>query len=165
MPVDDLEVGYEATVMGLTSAIRPEIVWHSAYVEPKQMARSLGFILKGDNPFGHDRWQRSSPRQRVCLSTARAMKLLRLMEPAFWLAFVISSPRRARLVPLIAARYVVPAWYGARALSHLVDEADAPILLKAPTLFDTTVAAMATPGIRLAAWLKGHMDSWRNYAK
>ena len=165
VPVDDLEVGYEAMVMGLTSAIRPEIVWHSAYVDPKQMTRSLGFILKGDNPFGHDRWQRSSPRQRLRLLMAHALKLLRLVEPAFWVAFVISSPPRARLVPLIVARYVVPSLFGARALSHLVEESSSPILLKAPTLFDTTVAAVATPGIRLVAWLKGHMDTWRNYAK
>lgn len=164
VPVDDLEVGYEATTLGLTAAIRPEIVWHSAYVDPKQMTRSLGFILCGDNAFGNDRWKRSSPPQRLRLVISCLTKLITLLEPVFWPAFILILPGQRMLFLPIIARYVVPPLLAARELSHLVKHADVPIALRAPNVRDTAVAAIATPGIRLIAWAKGHFDCGRKYA-
>lgn len=155
VPVDDLEIGYEAMVQELTAGLRSELVWHTAYVDPREMARSLGFILNGDSPLGNARWTRATNAQRMRLVSAQITKVLFLVEPVMWAtALVAKSGRRWTLLG-VGTRYLAPALAASRSLAQFVDESSIAPELRAPVITEVVAAAAATPLIRLSAWLRG----------
>lgn len=154
VPVDDAEVGYEALVAGLTARIRPEVVWHTAYADPRDMVRSLGVVLAGDAPLGHSRWRRAGRAQRSRLLVTQVRKVTLLLEPLLWVAAAIVTRGDLWTLVACATRYVAPTVAGWIALRLLIMDPGRPIPLAAPRLVESIAASLATPLIRLFAWLR-----------
>lgn len=148
IPVDDIEVGYEGLIQGLSVRIRGELVHHAAYVSPRDMVRSLGFVIGGDRPLGHDRLSRASRWQAARLVAADIRNRVLLAEPIVWSCLIIWTRFRPAAVIGVFARYSLPALAARHHLAAILRDMPGREELTAPNVGEVAVASLATPLIR-----------------